>query len=65
MRLREHEINGIKYRALNGMIRSIKTPKGWFNVFQKGTPSKAVCALIDGKTPEEVYEIIYEYGNKI
>lgn len=60
---REH--HGIRYRTRAGMVKSIKTPKGWRKVWNSGGVSEAVRALIDRRPGPEVYEIVYRKGNQI
>jgi hypothetical protein len=61
----KREQGGIEYRTRAGMVKSIRTPKGWRNVWNSGGISEAVRALIEEKSPWELFEIIYRKGNQI
>ena len=61
----QHTHNGITYRARGGMIKAIKTPRGWINVWNSGGVSAPVRAILNNLSPQEVYQITCEKGSKI
>lgn len=64
-RMEEHIYKGIRYRARNGFIISILTPKGWRKVFNTSGVSEAIRLLFKGADVKLIFKCIEKKGNKI